>query len=101
MTKWKSIKSAPKDGSLFLAKIGAAVYVAYYDKYDKFVWIMHDNTSRGATYKVHKKLVDSTRLLEEIKKAEEPNYKPRGHLWIAGFEDKPTHWLPLPPLPKT
>jgi hypothetical protein len=96
--KWQPIETAPKDKTEFLAKIGDAVYVAYYDN-GTFIWVMHSNVASGRCYR--KKVIDGIEYQLEIKPEEEPNYQVQGYIWKKGFEDKPTHWIPLPKLPIT
>ncbi len=93
---WKPIETAPKDGSEFIALIGGLPYKARYDEIGRFIWYMHINRATGGSYLVHK--IDGKRLLEEIK-AKEYDYQPSGCFWKRGMEDKPTHWMPLPPPP--
>ena len=94
---WQPIETAPKDGSEFLCLIGGVPYKAKYDSFGRFMWKMHTNCGVGAAYMVHK--IDGLRLLEQTKEAEY-NYKPSWVLWINGFKDRPTHWMPVPSLPE-
>ena len=96
--EWQPIGTAPKGKTRFIAKIGDAIYAAYYDDHDRFVWIAHSNKSCGRSYK--KVVIDGVEYQQEIKPEGEANYQPEAKLWVRGFEDKPTHWLPLPKLNK-
>lgn len=95
---WQLIETAPKDGSLFIAKIGGAIYAAYYDKDDRFCWVMHSNKASGRIYK--KEIIDGVEFQKEITPEGEADYQPERKIWIRGFKDKPTHWIPLPKLPE-
>lgn len=94
--QWETIDSAPRDGSKFLTLIGGIIYLGKYDKHARFIWYMHLNRAPGSYYKVHE--IDDKKLLEEIK-SREYDYQPSGVCWKRGFQDKPTHWMPLPPTP--
>ena len=97
-TEWQPIETAPKDGTRFIAKIGNAIYAAYY-RDDSFRWIMHLNQASGRSYK--KVVIDGIEYQQELMPEGERNYQPQALIWLGGFEDKPTHWLPLPELPTT
>ena len=96
MENWQSIETAPKDGTRFIAKIGEAIYAAYYNN-GRFCWIMHSNQSAGRIYQ--KINIDGIDYQKEIQPEKEANYQPEAKIWVKGFEDKPTHWMPLPKLP--
>lgn len=70
--EWQPIETAPKNNKRFLAKIGNAVYIAFFDIKGRFIWIMHGNDDG----------------------------KSQKYLYKKGFKDQPTHWLSLPSLPK-
>lgn len=93
MSEWKTIETAPRDGTKFIALIGNAIYAAYYSD-DRFCWIMHSNQASGRVYQ--KKVIDGIEYQKEIQAAGEANYQPQGKIWVKGFDDKPTHWMPLP-----
>lgn len=96
--KWQPIETAPKDGTKFIAKIGHAIYAAYDDD-GRFCWIMHANQAAGRRYT--KKIIDGIEYQQELAPEAERDYQPQGNIWIKGFEDKPTHWMPLPKPPTT
>ena len=95
--QWMDIKSAPKDGSTFLALIDGLPYHAHYDEYGRFIWTMHGNVGEGAAYIVRN--IDGRRMLEQTKEAEY-NYQKVNYVWRNGFDHKPTHWMPILPAPK-
>jgi starvation-inducible outer membrane lipoprotein len=85
MSEWRSIDSAPKDGTTFLAHIGGAVYKAGYTtgRTAVFMWSMHIDKSDGG------------------ENFDEANYKARATAYLHGFKDKPTHWMPLPKIDRS
>lgn len=93
--EWQDIASAPKDGSTFLCMISGLPYAARYDKNGRFIWFWHDDAAEGPSYIVHNK--DGKRLLEVLKPKDDARYIIQGHLWVNGFDEKPTHWMPLRP----
>ncbi len=93
---WQPIETAPKDGTKFIAKIGNAIYAAYY-KDDQFIWIMHANKAPGRIYS--KKTIGGIEYQQEIRPEAERDYQPEGKIWMKGFKDKPSHWMPLPKPP--
>lgn len=97
MSNWQPIETAPKDGTTFIAKIGGAIYGAYYEG-GNFCWIAHDNVAPGRSYK--KVIIDGIEYQQELRAEAAPDYRPTAHVWIAGFEDKPTHWAALPEWPE-
>jgi hypothetical protein len=96
MENWQPIETAPKDGTQFIAKIGKAIYGAYYSD-GRFCWIMHANKATGRCYQ--NITIDGIEYQKELQPQGVENYQPEAKIWMLGFEDKPTHWMPLPKLP--
>lgn len=89
MNEWKTIDSAPRDGSVFCALIDRLPYLCRYDEDGRFIRYTHNNIATGASYLVH--YIDGKRLLEQTKEAEY-DYQVEGSLWKLGFKHEPTHW---------
>jgi hypothetical protein len=90
--EWKPIKTAPRDGTKFIARIGNAIYLARYDD-GRFVWYAHSNTATGGVYQ--KKVIDGVEYQLQLKPKGDPNYEVEGKIWIDGFNDQPTQWKEL------
>jgi hypothetical protein len=39
---------------------------------------------------------DGVEYQKEIRAEGNPNYQPESKIWVKGFDDKPSHWIPLP-----
>ena len=94
---WRPVETAPKDGTEFIVLIGGLPYKARYDEHGRFIWYMHLNRAPGVSYKVHQ--IDGETLYERLTEAGY-DCQPTGVMWKKGFEDKPTHWMPLPNPPQ-
>ncbi len=98
MNEWRLIETAPKDGTPFLAWISGLPYAAKYDKDGRFIWYWHTDMACGPSYIIHD--VDGKRLLEETRPQDPHDFQIIGHLWVNGFDDTPTYWMPITDPPK-
>ncbi len=102
MSKWKSIETAPKDGTKFIALIDGIPYAAMYVMNNgnaNLQWWMHIDRAEGESY--YKSTdINGNEVRTMIKAKDKYDYKPSCLGYKLGMEVNPTHWIDLPEIPK-
>lgn len=100
MTDWQDIKTAPRDGTPFIAlNHDREVWVSKYDENQRLLF-RTNYRSEPRSFQIIEH--DGEQLLREDKEFAEANecWSSAWTIWSRLYEFKPTHWMELPEPPK-